>query len=145
MLRYMLDTNICIATIRNKPDAIRVAFNRYATQMCISSVTVMELMYGVEVSSQSQRNLANVEGFIARLDVLDYDAPAAAHTAQIRAELTKAGTQIGPYDHMIAGHARSRGLVVVTNNTKEFKRVPGLRIEDWTKGAQSRLRVRTRE
>lgn len=127
----MLDTNICIATIRNKPDAIRVAFNRHHTQMCISSVTVMELMYGVEVSAQSQRNLVNVEGFIARLVVLDYDAPAAAHTAQIRAELTKAGKQIGPYDQMIAGHARSRGLVVVTNNTKEFKRVPGLRIENW--------------
>lgn len=132
MLRYMLDTNICIATIRNKPDAIRVAFNRHHTQMCISAITVMELMYGVEVSSQYQRNLASVEGFIARLDVLDYDAAAAAHAAQIRAELTKAGTQIGPYDQMIAGHARSRGLVVVTNNTKEFKRVPGMRIEDWT-------------
>lgn len=75
MLRYMLDTNLCIATIRNKPEAIRAAFNRHHTQMCISSVTVMELMYGVEVSSQSQRNLANVEGFIARLDVLDYDVP----------------------------------------------------------------------
>lgn len=131
MLRYMLDTNLCIATIRNKPEAIRASFNLHHAQMCISSVTVMELMYGVEVSSQSQRNLANVEGFIARLDVLDYDVPAAAHTAQIRAELTKAGTQIGPYDQMIAGHARSRGLVVVTNNTKEFNRVPGLRIEDW--------------
>ena len=131
MLRYMLDTNICIATIRNKPDAMRVAFNRHDQQMCISSVTVMELLYGVEVSSQPERNLANVEGFIARLDVLDYDANAAAHTAQIRGELTKAGTQIGPYDQMIAGHARSRGLVVATNNTKEFDRVQGLRIEDW--------------
>lgn len=131
MLRYMLDTNLCIATIRNKPESIRGAFNRHHTQMCISTVTVMELMYGVEVSRQSQRNLASVEGFIARLEVLEYDAPAAAHTAQIRAELTKAGKQIGPYDQMIAGHARSRGLVVVTNNTKEFKRVAGLRIEDW--------------
>lgn len=133
MLRYMLDTNICIATIRGKPDAMRTVFNRHHTQMCISAITVMELMYGVEVSSQPERNLANVEGFIARLDLLDYDAAAAAHTAQIRAELTKAGTQIGPYDQMIAGHARSRGLVVVTNNTKEFKRVAGLRIEDWTR------------
>lgn len=131
MLRYMLDTNICIATIRHKPDTIREDFNRHHAQMCISTVTVMELMCGVEASAQSQRNLANVEGFIARLDVLDYDAPAAAHTAQIRAELTKAVTQIGPYDQMIAGHARSRGLVLVTNNTKEFERVQGLRIEDW--------------
>lgn len=131
MLRYMLDTNLCTATIRNKPETIRAAFNRHHTQMCISTVTVMELMDGVEVSRQPQRNLANVEGFIARLDVLDYDVPAAAHTAQIRAELTMASKQISPYDQMIAGHARSRGLVVVTNNTKEFKRVAGLRIEDW--------------
>ena len=132
MLRYMLDTNLCIATIRHKPEVVRAAFNLHQAQMCISSVTVMELLYGVELSAQPQRNLANVEGFVARLDVLDYDSVAAAHTAQIRAELRKSGTQIGPYDQMIAGHARSRGLVVVTNNTKEFQRVAGLRIEDWT-------------
>ena len=132
MLRYMLDTNFCITTIRHKADAVRAAFNLHHAQMCISSVTVMELMYGVELSGQPQRNLANVEGFIARLDVLDYDAVAAVHTAQIRAELKRAGRQIGPYDQMIAGQARSRGLVVVTNNTKEFQRVAGLRIEDWT-------------
>lgn len=133
MLRYLLDTNFCIATIRDKPATVREAFNRHHAQMSISTVTVMELMFGVELSSQPQRNLAAVEGFIARLEVLDYDTTAAAHTAQIRAELRKAGKQIGPYDQMIAGHARSRGLVVVTNNTKEFWRVAGLRIEDWTK------------
>lgn len=133
MLRYLLDTNFCIATIRDKPTTVREAFNRHHAQMSISTVTVMELMFGVELSSQPQRNLAAVEGFIARLEVLDYDTIAAAHTAQIRAELRKAGKQIGPYDQMIAGHARSRGLVVVTNNTKEFRRVAGLRIEDWTK------------
>lgn len=131
MLRFMLDTNICIATIRHRPDAARAAFQRHHGQMCISSVTVMELLYGVELSAQPQRNLADVEGFIARLEVLDYDQAAAAHTGQIRAELRKAGTQIGPYDQMIAGHARSRGLVVVTNNTQEFQRVAGLRLEDW--------------
>lgn len=133
MLRYLLDTNFCIATIRDKPATVREAFNRHHAQMCISTVTVMELLFGVELSSQPHRNLAAVEGFIARLEVLDYDMTAAAHTAQIRAELKKAGKQIGPYDQMIAGHARSRGLVVVTNNTKEFRRVAGLRIEDWTK------------
>lgn len=132
MLRYMLDTNLCIATIREKPGKVRAAFNLHHAQMCISSVTVMELLYGVELSAQSQRNLVVVEGFVARLEVLDYDTAAAAHTAQIRAELKKAGTQIGPYDQMIAGHARSRGLVVVTHDTKEFSRVAGLRIEDWT-------------
>lgn len=132
MLRYMLDTNVCISTIRNKPAEVRAAFKLHHAQMCISSVTVMELLYGVEQSAQVQRNLAEVEGFVARLDVLDYDTVAAAHTAQIRSELSKSGMQIGPYDQMIAGHARSRGLVVVTNNMKEFRRVAGLRIEDWT-------------
>jgi tRNA(fMet)-specific endonuclease VapC len=131
MLRYLLDTNMCIAAIRDKPAAARAAFRLHSAQMCISSVTVMELLYGVEVSAQPERNLAQVEGFIARLDVLDYDSAAAAHTAQIRAELKRSGMQIGPYDQMIAGHARSRGLVVVANNTKEFQRVAGLRIEDW--------------
>lgn len=132
MLRYMLDTNFCISTIRDKPAGVRSAFKLHHAQMCISSITVMELLYGVERSTQQQSNLAEVEGFIARLDVLDYDSTAAAHTAQIRAELRKSGMQIGPYDQMIAGHARSRGLVVITNNTKEFRRVAGLRIEDWT-------------
>lgn len=131
MLRYMLDTNFCIATIRDKPAGVRAAFKLHQAQMCISSVTVMELFYGVEMSAQQQRNLAEVEGFIARLDVLDYDTAAAAHTAQIRAELRKSGIQIGAYDQMIAGHARSRGLVVITNNKKEFQQVVGLRIEDW--------------
>ncbi|MFC4253409.1 type II toxin-antitoxin system tRNA(fMet)-specific endonuclease VapC [Sinimarinibacterium flocculans] len=131
MLRYMLDTNLCIGVVRDKPTAARAAFKRHHAQMCISSITVMELLYGVERSAQPERNLEEVEGFIARLEVLDYDTPAAAHTAQIRAELRKAGMQIGPYDQMIAGHARSRGLVVVTNNMREFQRVAGLRCEDW--------------
>jgi tRNA(fMet)-specific endonuclease VapC len=131
MLRYMLDTNICTTAIRHKPDKLRAAFNKHSGQLCISSVTAMELLYGVELSEQSSRNRQNVEGFVARLDVLDYDTLAAAHTAQLRAELRKSGTQIGPYDQMIAGHARSRGLIVVTNNTREFQRVTGLRVEDW--------------
>ena len=77
------------------------------------------------------RNLADVEGFLARLEVLDFDAAAATHAGQIRAELARLGTPIGPYDQMIAGHARSRGLVVVSNNTAEFARVAGLRIANW--------------
>lgn len=91
----------------------------------------MELLYGAEKSAQPERSLVTIEGLLARLDVLDYDLPAAQHTAQVRAELARAGTPIGPYDQMIAGHARSRGLVVVTNNTREFDRVPGLRVENW--------------
>ena len=92
----------------------------------------MELAYGAEKSAAVARNQAVVEGFLARLDVLDYDLAAADSTGQLRAELARAGTPIGPYDAMIAGHARSRGLILVTNNTREFARVPGLRLEDWT-------------
>lgn len=131
MLKYMLDTNICVFTLKNKPQAVREAFNRHHGQMCISTVTLMELIYGAEKSAAPERNLAVVESFAARLEVLDYDRRAAAHSGQLRAELARAGAPVGPYDQMIAGHARSLGLVVVTNNLREFQRVPGLRVEDW--------------
>ncbi|HEC5172441.1 tRNA(fMet)-specific endonuclease VapC, partial [Escherichia coli] len=77
-------------------------------------------------------NLAVIEGFVSRLVVLDYDSAAATHTGQIRAELARQGRPVGPFDQMIAGHARSRGLIVVTNNTREFERVAGIRLEDWS-------------
>ena len=131
MLKFMLDTNICIFTIKNRPEAVRMAFMAHHGQLCISTVTLMELVYGAEKSSSPQRNLAVVEGFAARLEVLNYDQDAAIHTGQLRAELALLGNPIGPYDQMIAGHARSQGLILVTNNTREFERVPGLRIEDW--------------
>lgn len=132
MLKYMLDTNICIFTIKNKPQQVRDAFNRHHGQLCMSSVSLMELIYGAEKSASPERNLAVVEGFAARLEVLSYNEIAATHTGQLRAELARNGTPIGPYDQLIAGHARSCGLIIVTNNRREFDRVPGLRIEDWT-------------
>ncbi|ECV2306883.1 tRNA(fMet)-specific endonuclease VapC [Salmonella enterica subsp. enterica serovar Javiana] len=131
MLKYMLDTNICIFTIKNKPAVVRERFSLSQGRMCISTVTLMELIYGAEKSQMPERNLAVIEGFVSRLDVLDYDAAAATHTGQIRAELARKGQPVGPFDQMIAGHARSRGLIVVTNNTREFERVEGLRTEDW--------------
>jgi tRNA(fMet)-specific endonuclease VapC len=131
MHKYMLDTNIVIYTMKNKPQSVREAFKKHYGQMCISSVSYMELVYGAERSSNPESNLRNLEGFIARMDVLPYAEAAAVHTGQIRAELTKKGTPIGPYDQMIAGHARSMGLILVTNNTKEFERVDGIRIENW--------------
>jgi len=131
MLKYMLDTNICIFTIKNRPQQVRDAFNRHHSQLCISSVSLMELIYGAEKSANPQKNLAIVEGFAARLEVIAYDDIAANHTGQLRAELARNGTPIGPFDQLIAGHARSRGLVLVTNNRREFDRVPGLRVEDW--------------
>lgn len=132
MLKYMLDTNICIYTIKNKPQAVREVFNQHYGRMCISSVTLMELMYGAEKSASPEKNLRVVEGFIARLEVLNYGIDAAVQTGQIRAELAKAGTPIGPYDSMIAAHARALGLILVTNNTREFVRINGLRLEDWS-------------
>ena len=131
MLKYMLDTNICIFTIKNKPAAVREAFHRHHGQLCISTITLMELIYGAEKSLAAEKNLAVIEGFVARLEILSYDGEAAAHTGMIRAELARAGTPICPYDQMIAGHARSRGLIAVTNNMREFERIQGLRIEDW--------------
>ena len=132
MLKYMLDTNICIFTIKNKPQQVRDAFTRHHGQLCISSVSLMELIYGAEKSANAERNLSVVEGFAARLNVLHYDELAASHTGQLRAELARSGTPIGPHDQLIAGHARSRGLIIVTNNRREFERVPGLRVEDST-------------
>jgi tRNA(fMet)-specific endonuclease VapC len=136
MLKYMLDTNICTFTIKNKPNDVREAFNRYHGQFCISTVTLMELIYGAEKSALPEKNLAVVEGFAARRDVLGYNCEAAAHSGQLGAELGKNGKPIGPYDRMIAGHARSLGLILITNNLREFDRVPGLRVEDWVRSGQ---------
>ena len=131
MIKYLLDTNICIFTIKSKPPEIREQFRRHHGQMAISTVTLMELIYGAEKSQAPERNLTEIEGFSARLEVLEYGSEAAKHTGQLRAELAKIGKPIGPYDQMIAGHARSLGLIIVTNNLREFERVPGLRVVDW--------------
>ena len=131
MLKYMLDTNIVIYTMKNKPDSVLEMFKKHHGRMCISSITYMELVYGAERSSNPDRNLTSLEGFVARMDVLPLDDSAAAHAGQIRAELARLGMPIGPYDQLIAGHARSQGLVLVTNNEKEFARVTGLRKENW--------------
>ena len=133
MYKYMLDTNICIYTIKNQPPEVREAFISHQDQLCVSTITAMELIFGVEKSSAPEKNLPVIESFLARLTVLDYDLHAAEHTGQLRAELQKIGKPIGPYDQMIAGHARSLGLIVVTNNEREFDRVSGLRAENWVR------------
>ena len=124
MRKFMLDTNICIYTIKNKPETLRPIFNAHDGQMCVSRITHMELVYGAERSAVPEKNLAVVEGFLTRLEVLDFD--------QAASEQAKQGMPIGPYDALIAGHARSLGLTVVTNNMREFERVAGLRVVDWT-------------
>ena len=131
MIKYMLDTNIVIYTIKNRPTQVRDAFKKHDNQMCISSVTFGELVYGAERSSQPERNLTDIEGLIARLEIMPFDHHAAEHFGQLRVELYRIGQPIGPYDMMIAGHARANGLILVSNNLKEFERVPGLRMENW--------------
>jgi tRNA(fMet)-specific endonuclease VapC len=133
MIKYMLDTNILIYTIKNRPKKVREAFKEHAEYLTISTVSLGELIFGAEKSAQSARNLADVEALAARLEVAPFDSEAAIHFGQVRAELAKSGKIIGPYDLMIAGHARSRGLILVTNNVREFKRVPGLRVENWVR------------
>ncbi|GBR48835.1 type II toxin-antitoxin system tRNA(fMet)-specific endonuclease VapC [Neokomagataea thailandica] len=131
MLRFLLDTNFCIRVLRDRPQGLRERFNDNAEALCISDVVLYELLYGAEKSQDPVRHRRQVELFASRLDVLPFDDDAAAHTAEIRADLENRGCVIGPYDLMIAGHARSKGLIVVTGNLREFTRVHGLRSEDW--------------
>lgn len=131
MLRYMLDTNLCIRVLRDRPASVREKFNAEASGLCISTITLTELLHGAAKSARPIENRQEVERFAARLSVLDFDAEAAAHAGDIRATLEREGRPIGGYDVLIAGHARSRGLIVVTGNLGEFTRVSGLRSEDW--------------
>lgn len=131
MLKYMLDTNIVIYVIKRKPIEVLEVFNRHAGQMCISSITLAELLHGAEKSARIEDNLRQVEDFVSRLEVLEYGTKAAAHYGDIRASLERKGTTIGVNDLHIAGHTRSEGLTLVTNNLREFERVEGLLLENW--------------
>jgi len=131
VLTYMLDTNICIHVMKTYPLAVRDRFNTLAEQLCISSITLGELHYGAEKSTRRAENVIAIASFAGRLVVLPFGDKAAAHYGQLRAELERAGTPCGPHDVQIGGHARSEGLIVVTNNRREFDRMPGLRVENW--------------
>ncbi len=137
MLRYMLDTNLCIRVLRDRPQGLKDRFNAEADGLCISTIILTELLHGAAKSERPALNRAKVEQFAARLEVLPFGAKAAAHAADIRADLERKGTPIGGYDILIAGHARSQGLVVVTGNLGEFLRVDGLRCEDWLSSENS--------
>jgi tRNA(fMet)-specific endonuclease VapC len=128
---YMLDTNICIYVMKNYPGDLREKFNTLADQLCISSITLGELHYGAEKSARRAENLTALQHFVARLDVLPFGDRAAVHYGQVRAELERAGTPCRPHDMQIGGHARSEGLIIVTNNMREFVRMPGIRAENW--------------
>jgi tRNA(fMet)-specific endonuclease VapC len=131
MIKYLLDTNIVIYVIKRRPIEVMRTFNLHATRMAISVITLSELMHGVEKSSQPEKNLGVVEDFCSRLEVLDYTAKAAQHYGAIRSQLEKIGQPIGVNDLHIAAHARSEGLILVTNNAREFSKVPGLQLENW--------------
>jgi len=131
MLTRMLDTNICIYVMKTYPPALRERFNTLAEQLCISSITLGELYYGAEKFARRTENLTAIEHFVGRLEVLDFGAKAAMHYGQVRAELEKAGQPCGAHDMQIGGHARSEGLILVTNNMREFSRMPGVRAENW--------------
>jgi tRNA(fMet)-specific endonuclease VapC len=128
----MLDTDIASYVMKGtEPGVLRKLQRVPVGDVSISAITQSELMYGVEISSNSVRDRARVEVFLRHVQVLDYPGEAALHYGQIRAALKKRGTMIGANDLLIAAHARCLGLVLVTNDTREFKRVRELKIENW--------------
>ena len=131
-MRYMLDTNICIYAIKHKPENVFIRLKEHKPEeVCISSVTYAELVHGVEKSKMIEKNRLALALLLANIEIMSFDTLAAEAYGKIRAELEKAGTPIGPLDMMIAGHAKSLGYTIVTNNTREFDKVKGLKIENW--------------
>ena len=131
-MKYMLDTNICIFIIKHTPESVIMKFLSHSPEdLCISAITYAELVHGVEKSQAVAKNRLALSLMLSTIAVLDFDADAAVEYGRIRAALEKRGTPIGPLDMLIAGHAQSKGLTVVTNNTREFRRIEGLCVEDW--------------
>ena len=130
-MKYLLDTNICIYLINNRPKKVLAHFKRHSLgDIGISSITASELAFGV-AKSASSKNSAALEAFLLPLNVVDYDAGAAMIYGDIRAKLEKQGKTIGPLDMLIAASALSRQLILVTNNEKEFRRISKLKVENW--------------
>jgi len=132
-VRYLLDTNIYIFVIRQKPAWVLQRFEQQLPdEVAISSVALAELRYGADKSAAPARNHAALDSFLLPISVADFDSLAANHYGKVRAYLEQRGTAIGPLDTMIAAHALSLTVTLVTANTSEFSRVPGLVWEDWT-------------
>jgi tRNA(fMet)-specific endonuclease VapC len=131
-MKYLLDTNICIALIRQKPASLLQRLTSLQPgEVGISSITLAELTYGAVKSSHPEQNMSALEQFILPLDLADFDQKAAWAYGQIRASLEHSGVVIGSMDMLIAAHAISLNVILVTNNAREFQRVRGLIIEDW--------------
>ena len=133
-MEYLLDTNICIYIIKKKPFEV---FEKFKTltigDVGISSITLAELQFGIEKSSNAEKNREALEKFLTPIEIIDYGFEASVEYGKIRAELEKKGIPIGPLDMLIASHAKSLDVVLVTNNVKEFESIAGLKIENWTK------------
>ena len=133
-MEYILDTNICIYIIKRKPAIVLEKFKKFPLgSIGISAITLAELQFGIQKSSNPEKNLNALNQFIIPLEIIDFDYNATIEYGIIRAELEKRGTPIGPLDTLIGAHAKSLDLTLVTNNEKEFVRILGLRIENWTK------------
>lgn len=131
-MKYMLDTNICIYAIKKKPKIVIANIMAHdPDDICISSITYAELMHGVEKSQAVEKNRFALSLFLSAIEIREFHALAAEEYGRIRAVLKRRGTPIGPLDLLIAGHAKSEGCVLVTNNIREFQRVEGLKVEDW--------------
>ena len=132
-MEYLLDTNICIYIIKKKPFEV---FEKFKTltigDVGISSITLAELQFGIEKSSNAEKNREALEKFLTPIEIIDYGFEASVEYGKIRAELEKKGIPIGPLDMLIASHAKSLDVVLVTNNVKEFESIAGLKIENWT-------------
>ena len=131
-MTYMLDTNICIYMMKKKPEKVLQRFQeKFYSGICISTITLAELEYGMKHSSNPTKNEQALLRFLAPLTVLPFEAAAALEYGAVRAYLQSQGTPIGPLDMLIAGHARAEHAILVTNNVLEFERVPELLIENW--------------
>ena len=131
---YLLDTNICIYIIKKKPAKVFDKFkNLTIGDVGISSITLAELQYGIEKSSSPTKNKEALEKFLTPIEIVDYGYAATVEYGIIRAELEKKGIPIGSLDTLIASHAKSLDVILVTNNVREFDRIPGLKIENWVK------------
>ena len=132
MMKYMLDTNICIYLIKHKPADLLERFRQTdISEISISSITLSEFFYGVSKSSKPEQNFIALTQFAAPLEILPFGGEAAQYYGDLRAHLEKKGTPIGSLDMLIAAHALSLSITLVTNNEKEFNRVPNLKIENW--------------
>lgn len=132
MSKIMLDTNICIYIIKNRPTSVKEKFREFEfSDLCLSSITASELYFGAYKSQYVEKSLMALESFLKPFNILDYDLKASKEYGKIRAELEKSGQVIGSLDMQIAAHALAYNMTLVTNNTKEFERVQGLSLDNW--------------